>query len=89
MYDDNSLKVKSCEKYQEIGNAHEGGVTQLAISKQDNDFLVSCGRDNFIKIWNINQNKCIRKLAGHTEFVLNMLLLERSLTSDEFDSRDY
>jgi WD40 repeat protein len=59
-------KVESGEQ-QKTFVGHSGLVTSVAYSP-DGRFLASCGRDRFIKIWEVASGKCLKSLGSDDFF---------------------
>ena len=52
---------------------HTEGVQSLCITK-DEQFVFSGSKDNSIRIWNVSQGMCIKKLVDHYSAILNLKL---------------
>jgi WD40 repeat protein len=51
--------------------AHQGWVRAVAVSP-DGKTLASCGNDQLVKLWSIEDHKLIRELVGHASQVYNI-----------------
>src|SRR5262245_42601466 len=57
-----------------ILEAHRGWVRAVSVSP-DGTTLATCGNDNLVKLWSVENGTLIRELSGHTSHVYNVAYL--------------
>jgi WD40 repeat protein len=76
---DGKIKVFSLNPNYDCVKTLHGHVAAIySFLLYENDKLISCSDDRTIKIWCLNKGICLKTLEGHTDYVLNVLVLEET-----------
>jgi WD40 repeat protein len=55
--------------------SHEGGVTALCLDPQDENSLLTGGKDAHLKVWDLNSRKCVRIIPAHHYVIYDIVIL--------------
>jgi platelet-activating factor acetylhydrolase IB subunit alpha len=82
-----AIKLWSLEKYavQKTLLGHEHEVSGLAFVPSHPDFLVSCSRDQSLRVWDTVSGACLHTLMQHTDWVKRVAVASTLIASASND----
>ncbi|OXB44938.1 hypothetical protein B1J92_C02937g [Nakaseomyces glabratus] len=68
-------------------NAHDSTVSSQKTWQKDNDVLLaSSSRDTTVKVWRVNDSRCLQSFSPHSEWVKSIDVLDEYILSGSLDS---
>ena len=77
-YDERNYEIKECISDKVLENAHDDSISSIVTSKNYEDIFFSGSHDQTIKMWSIENSRCLKKFVGHIDKVLSLALVEGS-----------